>query len=55
MNVELRTVSKNEKAFLLEAFAQGLRVDGRRDVDQREMTVNFVANGNCELQLGRTK
>lgn len=37
------------------AVAQGLRLDGRRDVDARPLRVTFLANGNCEVLLGPTR
>ena len=55
MNTEPRLVSKNERTFLSAALKQGLRLDGRRDVDSRPLSVIFIDNGNCEVLLGKTR
>ena len=55
MNIEPRVVSKNERVFLTAALSKGLRLDGRRDVDCRPLSVAFIDNGNCEVQLGKTR
>ncbi len=53
MNVETRVVSNNERAFLLAAVAEGLRVDGRRDVDQvRPMRPGSGGSNSHVLWLG---
>jgi exosome complex RNA-binding protein Rrp42 (RNase PH superfamily) len=55
MNVETKIVSKNEKKFVRSSLANGIRVDGRRDVDCRPVRVSFIDNGNCEIQMGGTR
>jgi exosome complex component RRP45 len=56
MNVERRVVAKVERAFVRQAIlTDGLRLDGRRDVDSRPLRIQFSGNGVCEVQLGRTR
>lgn len=55
MNIEEAPVSKNNIAFLKAALREGVRVDGRRDVDARRMRFSFIENGSCEVLLGKTR
>jgi exosome complex component RRP45 len=55
MNVERRVVAKAERTFIRNALFDGLRLDGRRDVDTRPLRFAFLGNGVAEVQLGRTR
>jgi exosome complex component RRP45 len=55
MNVERRVVAKAERTFVRNALFEGLRSDGRRDVDSRPLRLAFAGNGVAEVQLGRTR
>ncbi len=55
MNVERRVVAKSERSFVRNALCEGLRPDGRRDVDSRPLLLSFAGNGVAEVQLGRTR
>ncbi len=53
--MRLKRARARDTTSSLLAVAEGLRIDGRRDVDARNLVVSFVDNGNCEVQLGRTR
>ncbi|EGG14605.1 Putative exosome complex exonuclease RRP45 [Cavenderia fasciculata] len=49
-------LSKNEKEFMLSSIQQGLRIDGRRLDDMRDVKISFGKEyGMVEVQLGRTR
>jgi exosome complex component RRP45 len=44
-----------QKAFLLEALAEGKRLDGRLPLEQRPVSLSFGAElGSVECRLGKT-
>ena len=48
--------TNNEKAFVLEALQQGLRVDGRRLDEFRKVHIDFGEEyGVADVKLGRTR
>jgi exosome complex component RRP45 len=45
-----------DKAFILEAFAQNVRLDGRALDQIRNLNITFNDDyGNCAVQLGDTR
>lgn len=51
-------VSSNQRTFLTEALATGLRLDGRDLLDMRRLKFSFTRSANratAEVQLGRTR
>jgi exosome complex RNA-binding protein Rrp42 (RNase PH superfamily) len=51
-------VSTNEKLFVFESLAHGLRLDGRGLLDVRKTKFSFTRSANrasAEVQLGRTR
>ena len=49
-------ISTNEEAFILRALEKGLRVDGRRLLEVRPISIDFGAvAGTCEVRLGLTR
>jgi exosome complex component RRP45 len=50
------SLSKAESSFILQAIGDGLRVDGRRPLEPRELSVAFGAEpGSVQVRLGDTK
>lgn len=48
-------ISANESDFVLKALKQGVRVDGRNLIDNRNISVKFGKNpGELEFSLGKT-
>lgn len=48
--------SQNEKAFVLQALSEGLRIDGRKLEQFRPITVNFGDElGVADVQIGKTR
>ena len=51
-------ISLNEREFILKALADGVRVDGRRPFDTRDLAISCGAGamgGHVEVQLGLTR
>lgn len=48
--------SSNEKAFILQALQQDLRIDGRALEAFRKIEINFGQDyGSVEVRMGKTK
>jgi len=48
-------ISNNEKDFILKSLEDDYRIDGRRPLDFRRVTLRFQEDGRTEVSLGRTR
>ena len=49
-------LSNNERDFIASALSQGLRVDGRTNLEMRNVKINFgESRGEVEVQLGTSR